>query len=302
MDVYDGVDDWPELNRVICGWREAEEKNRRACGLPSVEEEYPGCVYYRRGHSVTNETTIAAQGVRRGLQNRYNEGEKTIKDYKPATSAIDIMMENLLQHNSGNTTYKQKDIDFDEVEGLEDFDWDAFVEEQYKKDELKKQNTRRLLDYQHVPWFNYFPMIEVRTEYYYRYSGTQTAPPCYGKFISGGGRAQTNHWRVFKDPIRVSQRQVDEMHRLLRARIAPSNDPLKACKKDTAAATDPTNPKKVTVARPLQSTHEAHFQVFCECTNWKSHWKEDQLWCQTFKDEQMTRYYDHPYNFPSNGF
>jgi len=25
-----------------------------------------------------------------------------------------------------------------------------------------------------------------------------------------------NHWRIMKDPIRVSQRQIDEMHRLLR--------------------------------------------------------------------------------------
>jgi Eukaryotic-type carbonic anhydrase len=302
MDVYQNTDDWPELNRVICAWREAEEKNRRACGLPSIEEEYPGCYAYARGHSATgNTSTIATQGVRGRLLEDEDAFESA--EYKPASSAMDMLMENLFQANTGNATYIQKDINFgDTPEDIENFDWDAFIAEEYKKDEMKKsQKHRHLMNYNHVPWFNYFPMLEVRTEYFYRYSGAQTTPPCYGKFISGT-RAQTYHWRVFKDPIRVTQRQIDEMHRLLRERIAPKDDKLRSCQKDTAAATDPNDPKKVSVARPLQSTHEAHFQVFCECINWRSKFMEDQNWCKTFKDQQMTRFYDHPYNFKSNKF
>jgi len=103
-----------------------------------------------------------------------------------------------------------------------------------------------------------------------------------------------------KDPIRVSKRQVNELHRLLKERIAPPNDPLKACQPDTAAKIDPENPDRVNVARPLQETHLAHFKVFCECPNWRSKWNEDRQWCNQFPD-QLERYYDHPYNFETDG-
>lgn len=143
-------------------------------------------------------------------------------------------------------------------------------------------------------------MIDVRTEYYFRYSGTQTTPPCYGKFVSGS-RGQTNHWRVFKDPIVVTFRQVNEMHRLIRSRIAPKDDPIKSCKPDTAAIVNKVT-KRVNTNRPLQKYNAAHFGVFCECPNWKSHFIEDQQWCSAFKENQTERYFDHPYNFPTKGF
>jgi Eukaryotic-type carbonic anhydrase len=299
LEAYDEADDWPELNRVICGWREAEDKTRASCGLPSVEQEYPGCFYYNRGHSTTNDTVIATQGIRR------SQLITEFPDYKPAVSAYDVIMTNIYHEDSGNTTYEPKklEVESSNMEGNDDFDWEGFIAEQYKKDEeLKKQDARRLMNYEHVPWFNYFPMLAVRTEYFYRYSGTQTIPPCYGKFISGGGRRQTNHWRVFKDPIRISKRQIDEMHRLMRERIAPKDSRLKACKKDTAAAKDPTDPSKIIAARPVMATHDAHFKVYCECINWKSKWKEDQNYCKNFKTDQSVRFFDHPYNFDTVGF
>lgn len=297
LEAYDDADDWAELNRVICGWRESEEKTRASCGLPSVEEEYPGCYYYTRGHSATNSTTISTQGIRRAQQD--------LPEYKPAMSAYDVILTNMENAETGNTSYVPQGLEVDpsNMEEIVDFDWEAFIAAEYKKsDELKRKDSRRLMNYDHVPWFNYFPMLAVRTEYYYRYSGTQTIPPCWGKFLSGGGRQQTNHWRVFKDPIRVSHRQIAEMHRLMRERIAPKDAPVKACKKDTAAATDPTDPSKVITARPVMSTHDAHFEVYCECINWHSKWKEDLEYCQSLKNEQMVRFYDHPYNFPTTGF
>lgn len=66
-----------------------------------------------------------------------------------------------------------------------------------------------------------------------------------------------------KDPIRVSHRQIKEMHRLLRERIAPLSDPLKPCQKDTAAKVDSKG--RVNTARPLQSTQKVHYKSFCEC-------------------------------------
>jgi len=102
-----------------------------------------------------------------------------------------------------------------------------------------------------------------------------------------------------KDPIRVSQRQIDEMHRLIKERIAPHNDPIRPCQPDTAAKKDPTNPKHISVARPLQSNHIAHFKVFCECQDWGSKWIEDKRWCQ---QDQFDRFYSKPYNFETDGF
>ncbi|GKY93593.1 hypothetical protein MPSEU_000326700 [Mayamaea pseudoterrestris] len=160
---------------------------------------------------------------------------------------------------------------------------------------------RRMTDFEEVgPWNNYFGLEDVKTEYYFRYSGTQTIPPCYGIFTPGpDNRANTNHWRVMKDPIRVSPRQIDEMHRLLKNRIAPPTDPIKPCQPDSAAGSYEGNDARVNMSRPLQSTHEAHFMTFCEC-RWVSHFAEDQAWCSD--TDQLSRLYNHPYNFESVGF
>jgi len=119
-----------------------------------------------------------------------------------------------------------------------------------------------------------------------------------GQWFENNNRKQTNHWRAMKDPIRVSHRQIAEMHRLLRERIAPLSAPVKPCQKDTAAAVDSEG--RVNTARPLQSTHNAHYKTFCECQDWTSKWMEDQNWCQI--DDQQERYYNRPYNFETNGF
>ena len=102
-----------------------------------------------------------------------------------------------------------------------------------------------------------------------------------------------------KDPIRVSHRQIAEMHRLLRERVAPLADPLASCQPDTAAKVDSVT-NEVSTARPLQSNQNAHHKVFCECQDWTSKWEEDQQWCEI--DDQLERYYDHPYNFETDSF
>jgi hypothetical protein len=190
-------------------------------------------------------------------------------------------------------------IDPENFDPETNFDWDEFIAKEYARDEQMNSNKhRRLMNYDHAEWNNYYALLGVRTEYYYRYSGTQTIPPCYGKWFAGNQRRQTNHWRVMKDPVRISQRQLDEMHRLLRERIAPAHDPVRACQPDTAAKV--SSDGTVDVARPLQSTHTAHFKVFCECPNWRSKWIEDRQWCEM--RDKMLRFYSHPYNFQTIGF
>jgi hypothetical protein len=104
-----------------------------------------------------------------------------------------------------------------------------------------------------------------------------------------------------KDPIRVSNRQINEMHRLLKERIAPADDPINPCQPDTAAKPYDNDDSKVNVTRPLQSTHQAHHAVFCECQDWGSKWEEDKRWCRRNRD-QLQRFYGQPYNFETEGF
>jgi Eukaryotic-type carbonic anhydrase len=297
LQAYDDAPDYDVLNRLICAWREDEEKTREECGLDSILPGYPGCVHYTRGHDGT--------GARKLRQTNEGANERVLARTK-ALSAHDIILQNH-QYMAANLTYDPFTIEHDPQEDLsymDDFDWESFIAEQYEQDAAKERHHgRELLNYEHVgPWFNYFPMLAVRTEYYYRYSGTQTIPPCYGKWVSGSRRANTNHWRTMKDPIRVSHRQIAEMHRLLRERIAPIDDPVAACQPDTAAKVDKST-GAVNTARPLQSNHKAHFEVFCECENWGSKWAEDRKWCYEFRtQDEHVRFYEHPYNFYTNGF
>jgi hypothetical protein len=166
-----------------------------------------------------------------------------------------------------------------------------------KEDVAAHESFRKLLEGDEIEWFNYFPMLGVRTEYYYRYSGTSTIPPCYGQFQENS-RKGTNHWRVLKDPIRIHPRQLKELQRLLKDRIAPMDDPVNPCQPDTAAKVN--NDGTVEAARPLQYYHPAHFKVFCECKDWPSKWPEDRAWCAI--EDITERFYDHPYNFDTNGF
>ena len=93
------------------------------------------------------------------------------------------------------------------------------------------------------------------------------------------------------------------MQRLIRERIAPPNDPFKACQPDTAAdiRQDPvTGEEIVSVARPLQDTERLHYKVFCECKDWPSKWPEDRDWCRI--EDVNKRFYETPYNFETPGF
>ncbi|EEC49975.1 predicted protein [Phaeodactylum tricornutum CCAP 1055/1] len=294
LEAYDDIPDYPMLNRLICQWREAEEKTREECGLPSILTEYPGCFFYNRGHTDSAVTTQSISNGQRKLRT-------TSRNLRPKVKSVhDIILQNHEQMQS-NATFKPHKLilsEDDHAEADPDFDWGAFVAEQVAKS-TSSQEHRELMNYDHVgPWFNYFPLVDVRTEYYYRYSGSQTVPPCYGRHI-GGSRKQTNHWRFMKDPLRVTQRQIDEMHRLLKERIAPLDDPLASCQPDTAAKVNEDDPTKISVARPLMETRDTHYKVFCECIDWPSKWPEDRAWCE---QGFMDRLYTHPYNFQTDGF
>jgi hypothetical protein len=102
-----------------------------------------------------------------------------------------------------------------------------------------------------------------------------------------------------KDPIKISRRQLDEMHRLLKERIVPIDDPIRPCQPDTAAGPYEGDDTKVNTSRPLIETSKVHYLSFCGCQDWKSDLQEDQDWCEL---DPMVRFYEHPYNFPTDGF
>jgi hypothetical protein len=321
LDSYEDTPDYDVLNKIICQWRKVEDETRAQCGMPSVYQEYPGCYLMRRGYdNITTpagyDDTVSSRQLLRSAAT-VNGNDKADADASPpppprkakALSPQDVLSRNVMSNNNGGKKHRIL-MDEAEFESDEDFDWDAFIQDVYAKEaaaaklQQEQQHGRHLLDYGHVGWFNYFPLIGCKTEYYYRVSGTQTVPPCYARFDSGNNGAQnrgnTNHWRIMKDPIRISQRQLYELHRLIKDRIAPIDDPLRPCQPDTAAAPDPDgDPNKIWVARPLQETHDAHYETFCECKDWKSKWLEDQAWCQM---EEQVRLFQQPYNYKTVGF
>ena len=157
LEEFDEAPDNAYLNKIICQWRQAEEESRESCGLPSVETHYPGCFFYQR-----------AAGERKL---RSDESKTTRKPL----SAADVIFGN--EHNptaTRKTIVKEEDTS---TPADDSFDWETFIK--------TAGENRLLMDYDHVTkWFNYFPMLDVKTEYYYRYSGTQTVPPCYGRYVS----------------------------------------------------------------------------------------------------------------------
>jgi hypothetical protein len=164
-----GKKEWDTLNDIICAWREAEEKNRAACGLPSVTTRYSGCPDYRR------------RGRR--LRNYNNETVSTTDEYdwteippvpQRPLSAHDVIVENFLHTVNGNTTHVPKRLLVEkhnvpaDNEALFDQDATHFEQSQF----MNSGNTSRRLAASR--WYNYFPLPACKTEYYHRYSGTQT--------------------------------------------------------------------------------------------------------------------------------
>lgn len=141
LEAYDDAEDFDVLNRLICAWREEEDLVREQCNLPSIDSEYPGCLKYERNN-------------RRRTQFKENR----------STSVHDILLANH-QGLFRNSSFVPHIVDL-EAEVMnstrESIAWEKFTQE----------NHRSLHSYNHVDnWFNYFAMLAVRTEYYYRYSG-----------------------------------------------------------------------------------------------------------------------------------
>jgi len=166
-------------------------------------------------------------------------------------------------------------------------DEDAYFQEIHGAFQRRELQTPVMENYEDVHWWPYEWLLKVGTEYYYRYEGSMTVPPCY----------TVNHWRVMKDPIRVAKHQITELERLLAWRINGK------CKADTAGKEREGNPDAVDVNRPLQELQKGHRMVFCECQDWPSKFPQERQWCQKWqKRDPELRLFENPYNWQQNGF
>lgn len=253
---------YPHLDRLICEWRKAEARTRSQCNLDPISDPYPGC---------------------------FQPLESARRTQERGTTSRRMSFNHYLKHHHGDGPLYMEKENF--RPSVADEEFEEFIQEQSKRD---------LYEQSHYPFHAYQFLIDCRTEYYFRYHGTTATPPCYGTVpdVWGelDGHENTNHWRVLKDPIRISMRQKNEMERLLRERIAPPDDRHAPCQPDTAAAVD--NEGHVNVARPLQAQDPSHMPRFCGCGFWTSKWPEDRAWCQIGKEEgDKHLLYERLYNY-----
>jgi len=310
MNAYDNAPPYRYLDKIICQWREKEHNVRQQCGLDPIQSSYPGCfqlMKMQRSHGLGRDRNLRTDGTAKNDINYTKHRVRTVADT--------IYHNQLLGQDSNNT---QLLLQMDEINfsPAEEKDWEAWIVEQSKKMNEEEELYQRLLEEEYdgvhtddlhrrliegdaTEWFNYWPLLGVRTEYYYRYQGTATIPPCYGNDTRSSRRG-SNHWRVMKDPIRIQTKQLLELERLIRDRIAPPDDPIMPCQPDTAAKV--SDDGRVDVARPLQYTDDdVHDVTFCECKDWPSKWPEDRAWCAA-TDDVEERLYLTPYNFETDGF
>jgi carbonic anhydrase len=305
LQAYDDAAPYRYLDKVICQWRRREYEIRKECDLDPVDSTYPGCFPLKRN---LRESSSSSSGK--------SKNDKRL----PFDTVEDVIIYNHQNRNKPNYTDVKIHMDDINWAPAEDKDWDAWILEQSNQmreeeelyhrmkqiehggnhTEALHEKYRQLLQYDEMDWFSYWPMLGVRTEYYFRYSGSQTIPPCYGNF-NEESRTETNHWRVMKDPIKISHRQLKELKRLIGDRIAPSDDPVNPCKPDTAAKVSRDDGGRIVdveAARPLMEWHRVHFKTFCECKDWGSKWPEDREWC--LEEDIEKRFYENPYNFESS--
>jgi len=190
----------------------------------------------------------------------------------------------LFEHPTMNRTLIVRKENF-EPKGLKDED--AYFQELHSAFLQRELQTAYKENYEDVYWWPYEWLLKVGTEYYFRYEGSMTVPPCY----------TVNHWRVMKDPIRVAAHQIKELERLLAWRLDGK------CRASTAGKPRDGNPDAVDVNRPLQEMKRGHRMVFCECQDWPSKFPLEREWCKKWQTRDPEfRLFDNPYNWPQNGF
>ena len=177
MNAYDDAPPYRYLDKVICRWREKEFNTRKECGLDPIEFSYPGCFPLTLPPVRNLKTKI--------FNSNSTEGIPQVKKH-PVRTVADAIYHNEL-HRDDPYNNQLLNIHMDEVNlsPAEEKDWDIWISEQSEKmdddeslyrellqEEYNGVHTddlhRRLIEGDETEWFNYWPMLGARTEYYYR--------------------------------------------------------------------------------------------------------------------------------------
>jgi hypothetical protein len=251
----------------------------------------------RGGRLLRSESDIEARKAELAVPTEFSE-ERELKLLRAISQPEEVEDERTTALRHSNADARIHHIKLEpENKIVDDIDDDEYFKELMVR-HLKNENVerdqeererRRLVNYEDVEYWPYEWLMKVKTEYYFRYEGTQAVPPCKDQV----------HWRVMKDPIPVAQRQIDELQRLMGERIAPAGSRHNECDPDHAGKLREGTTNKFDFARPVQSFHKLHRKVFCECKDWKSKFPEDRGWCDR---NIFDRFYNHPYNFDAADF
>ncbi|KAL3911852.1 MAG: hypothetical protein SGILL_007121 [Bacillariaceae sp.] len=292
LQSFDDAPPNRHLDMLICEWRRKEQEVIEECQTTvdlNPIPDYPGC-----DDNGTRKRNLRSAGS--------SQGDRTSTSRPDFRTVHDVLLHNHFYSGNPNYTDVKIGMDPDNFEPADDEkDWQQFVnthsrrmkaEEALYKDlmsgrvdatpddtigihkEFKEEADSRSME---TPWSDYWAMLGCKTEYYFRYQGSGTIPPCYGK-NEKGKRSGVNHWRVMKDPARINPVQLAELQRLIAERVAPFDDPVAPCARDTAAKISPHG--DVSTARPTQQFSElGHKLTFCQCSDWESKWEEDRKWC-----------------------
>jgi hypothetical protein len=157
-------DDYPVLNKLICQWRRVEQDTRKQCGLSSSTSRYSGCNDYAGADSIFDLDS---------------DGNRNLRGVSNKTQSIhDALMDQLTQAMTDPSMYEPLIISEEKAVGQNadktqedlDVEWDEYIRSWHHQQE-EDQRSRHLAGYQNVPWHNYFGLLDVKTEYYFRYSG-----------------------------------------------------------------------------------------------------------------------------------
>lgn len=183
MNVYDDAPPYRYLDKIICRWREKEYNTRKQCGLEPIASSYPGCFPLQRERlrklKTANSTTESNSN-----HDDDHENNKIVNDPLLRTVA-DVIYHNQLRDDNYNNQILKINLDEMDLSPAEEKDWDVWIDEKSKKlnkderlyrmlleEEYNGVHTddlhRQLIEGDEEEWYNYWPMLGARTEYYYR--------------------------------------------------------------------------------------------------------------------------------------
>jgi hypothetical protein len=187
MEAYDDAPPYTYLDKVICQWRRKEYNTRIQCGLDPVESTYPGCFPLFRDRTLKDNKNgnLRERPMKDGSDDTWDDDDVVYQariphNYKkPFKTVADIFYFNAM--TGRNSTLDLEDVNYDPAE---EKDWEAWVTEQSlrmqreeklyhqlkdndyggKHSDEMHEHYRRLIMGDEMEWYNYWPLIGVRTE------------------------------------------------------------------------------------------------------------------------------------------